>query len=449
MLRIRSLFPVLFCAFILMCTSLANSPNDNNEHQLAPRSLQGRFPPHNPPQNITITRCRAEELSQGEALWILLVLAVACVVHIPGSVTILGHKGLYRLAPELGIVETAAVLVLVVRGKFYHKQTLRRSIKATLALRHALGEGESWWLKGLSSGDRVTRSFTHSTLDTANHYEYSVAISPAEANEYLDPFLSTLRNSNQVRFLGSILTTLALIKACAVTGTVRTTVLACSYYFSFFMIELLALVALEPGQPPSKGELETEAIACAQLMAALDPFKHEIRNTLRWVSVVNEPPEQWYASYAADSGTTFEFPEISHGAESGARAISRAVPILAAIAFAIVHLAWPVSVPLFLVNDFTFIRTGKWTFAYLNSIVWLFWTSVAALVMYIFVVIFSILRRKPINELAADNIPRTWKKLNLFISAYVALKVALIFRLFLTDYTGQNTRRPDWAEWLG
>ncbi|OCL04083.1 hypothetical protein AOQ84DRAFT_367808 [Glonium stellatum] len=192
-------------------------------------------------RTIAITRCRAQELSQGGALGIILVLAIGCVIHMPGSVTLLAHKGLYRLAPELGIVEAVGLLVLVVRGRFYHKQSLRLSVKAVLALRHALGEGESWWLEDRreNSVSPTAETFNSAISDQERHLP-SIPMSSSEAFERLEPFLVTLRNFSHARLLGSLLTSLALIKACAVFGTIRTAVLASSYYFSFFVIEVLA-----------------------------------------------------------------------------------------------------------------------------------------------------------------------------------------------------------------
>src|SRR4051794_4465194 len=46
---------------------------------------------------MIIDRCRAQELSPGAALGIMVVLATACAVHMPGSMVIPKRGGLYRL----------------------------------------------------------------------------------------------------------------------------------------------------------------------------------------------------------------------------------------------------------------------------------------------------------------------------------------------------------------
>lgn len=142
--------------------------------------------------------------------------------------------GLYRLAPELGIFETMAVLLMVVQGFFKYGKSLKISVMATLSLRYFQAEGDLWWQKDdcdLSSRDPSTAAYC---------YDCSA------------PFFDQIRQFGHHRLLGDGLMVLAIIKAFAVQGTIRTTFLAASYGLSFFTIELLSLAALHLGPPKTR-----------------------------------------------------------------------------------------------------------------------------------------------------------------------------------------------------
>ncbi|KAF2491313.1 hypothetical protein BU16DRAFT_529863 [Lophium mytilinum] len=426
-----------------------------------PPIIEFEQPKEPPPQNITVQRCHAQELSQGNALWMLLILGVGCVVHMPGSVTWLGHKGLYRLVPEFGILEAVALFTLVLRGIFHHHQSIRRSIRASLALRHALGEGESWWLvETPSTGAPITAETFDVALADQEMHLARLNMTPKEALEHLDDFLTSLRDFNVSRLLGSILTTLTLVKASAATGTIRTTVLACSYYFSFFVIDALAWLCLAPGPPPSEGEREQEAYAVARLMAALDPFRETFQK--KSTSVLSDPgpwrrlDNQAYEEYIAVYGTIFNiqgWPEQWTSWPRIARPVFVVTALLAAGIAVLISTFWPVSVPIFLVFDFSAVQKGKWTFLYLNSLVWLFWVGVASGLFLGSTFLVSKVRRKTFGEVIAEMnekyVPRNWVGLNFVLAGYGILKVALIVRLYFHDYSGANTTKPGWVDWLG
>ncbi|KAF2811713.1 uncharacterized protein BDZ99DRAFT_461709 [Mytilinidion resinicola] len=425
-----------------------------------PPVLELEQPTEPPPQNATVQRCHAQELSQGNALWMLLILGVGCVVHMPGSLTWLGHKGLYRLVPEFGIMEAVALFILVLKGIFYHHQSIRRSIRASLALRNALGEGESWWLVDAPSNAApiTTESFNVALNDQEMHLA-RLNMTPQEALEHLDPFLTSLRDFNVSRLLGSILTTLTLVKASAATGTIRTTVLACSYYLSFFIIDALAWLCLSPGPPPSKGEREREAYAVARLMAALDPFREALQQ--KSTSISNPGPwrrldNQAYEEYIAAYGTTFSiqgWPEPWTSWPRIARTVFVTTALVAAAIAVLISTFWPVSVPIFLVFNFSAIQKGKWTFIYLNSLIWLFWVGVASALFLCSTFLVSKVRSKTFSEVVAEMnekfVPRSWAGLNFALAGYGMLKVALIVRLYFHDYSGANTMKPGWVDWLG
>jgi hypothetical protein len=401
-----------------------------------------------PPQNVTDIRCRAEELSQGAALWILVILIVGCVVHLPGSVTFLGHKGLYRLTPEFGIVEAAAVIVLVIRGLVWYHSSFKISVQAALSLRHFLGEGESWWLE---DPNLDTSASLPARDEQENLVETSPSVPESEAFERLDPFLGPLRSFSHARLLGLGLTTLALLKACVVTGTIRTTVLASSYYLSFITIELLAWTLLEPGPPRSQAELSHEAAQCAWLMNQLDPFKHNISDSYR----PSPPrPQQRYATYIYEYGTSFSFPLFSSDPAYLVPFLLLWVLVGLMSASAVVHIFWPISVPLFILFDFTVAEKGKWTFIYLTWVPWVFWLVVAAIAISI--IIFAALKGLQILEIDLSKLPpvklswpRAWRGGNVVVGAYAGAKTLLMIRHYLVEYTGKDTKKPNWVDWLG
>jgi hypothetical protein len=63
-----------------------------------------------------INRCRAQELSPGGALGIMIVLATGSAIHMPGSFILPKRRGFYRFAPELRIFESLAILLMVPKG---------------------------------------------------------------------------------------------------------------------------------------------------------------------------------------------------------------------------------------------------------------------------------------------------------------------------------------------
>jgi hypothetical protein len=199
-------------------------------------------------------------LSPGGAAWILLVLGTACVVQLPGSLILPFHQGLYRLAPEIGFLEACGVIVLVARGVFTFKQSFRRSVKATFALRKALGDGHRWWMddfmdnRSSLSLDTPVRPLLSS--EGISNALLSKHCTPSEAYYKLEPFLSSVRRFSPGRFLALLLTVIALVKACIISGTIKTTALAICYALSFFPIEVFTWVLLDVRLQRSKAELQ-------------------------------------------------------------------------------------------------------------------------------------------------------------------------------------------------
>ena len=94
----------------------------------------------------------ANLISPGFALWLVLAPAVACAVQLPGSILFHGRSNFYRLAPEMGMADCLATLILL------HKALRRgygwtQSVLAVFLIREAIGEGKLWWRENESTRD--------------------------------------------------------------------------------------------------------------------------------------------------------------------------------------------------------------------------------------------------------------------------------------------------------
>src|SRR5579862_1651439 len=76
---------------------------------------------YTPPTKIVDNCGPPNTISSGYALWLVLIPAVGCVVQLPGSVFLHKRSNFYRFAPEIGIADALASVVLagkaVVRGR--------------------------------------------------------------------------------------------------------------------------------------------------------------------------------------------------------------------------------------------------------------------------------------------------------------------------------------------
>ena len=368
-----------------------------------------------------IVRCRAEELSQLEAIWIILVLGASCAVHLPGSLILPLHNGFYRLAPEIGVMDSFGVIIMVARGMIKYKQSFKISVKATLALRHALGTGSRWWRE--ESMDPPTtplspfplrRTFSLRDRDEIQLVHLPWGISSAEAHRRLEPIFEPLRAVTPGRLISVTLTILALLKGCLVSGTVMTNTLAINYALSYFILEVFAWTLLE------SRHLHAEAITIVRLMSLLDPYRN--RPSLSngfwnpWRPFLIENGAEWWAIILLALETVVIMPMVF----------------------------WPASVIIFMV-EFTGWRSGRWEFWILTCILWSFLAGVGALLVITVTWIadrVASLERRTINWMI--------KRLRVsIVTIYVGVKVILIIRAYLFGYTGAGTRKPSWFEWLG
>jgi hypothetical protein len=69
------------------------------------------------PEVIKIDECGPDNLlSAGFALWLVPVPAVACVVQLSGSIFLFNRSNFSRFSPELGIIDSLAVLILFAKA---------------------------------------------------------------------------------------------------------------------------------------------------------------------------------------------------------------------------------------------------------------------------------------------------------------------------------------------
>jgi hypothetical protein len=356
-----------------------------------------------------IKRCRAQELSPGSALGIMIVLATGSAIHMRGSAIFKRAGGLYRIAPEFGILEAMTVLLLVAKGLFIYRRSLKISVLATLTLRYFRAEDDLWW-----QGEEAS--------------------SPANCYEQTRPAFERIERFGPDRVLADGLMVLAIIKAFAAKGTIRTNLLAASYGLSFFTIELLALVALHIGPPRTREELETEALKCTELLTLLDSSDKawEHRVSPRWQ---NSP----------DDKTRFKLMTWVLAALYG-------LPAALNLIFS------PFSVPIFVVFDFTEKHKGKWIFTYSTFLLWTLWIVVAASGLALLIVLLGLVlwrspgRREHYWEFwrkRSKPLEGWYKEGRCVVDIYAPLKFALITRYYIWWYTGQGTTKPAWLDWLG
>jgi len=211
--------------------------------------------PEEPP--IIIHRCRAEELSPGSALAILIVLATASATHMPGSLIVPWRLRLYRLSPEIGLTDIAMTILLILQALSVYRKTLRQSVTAVLLLRYYRADHDLWWQSKALYASPAPNDST--TPDNENPSSSNSGDSPAWRQHCFvctRPVIRRVCCFGYERLMSDALFLLAVAEAFAVTGNMRTTLMAASYALSFFTIELLSFAAVRIGVPPTRAEQE-------------------------------------------------------------------------------------------------------------------------------------------------------------------------------------------------
>jgi hypothetical protein len=83
-------------------------------------------------------------ISPGFALWLVLVPAVACVVQLPGSVFLYRRSNFYRFAPEFGLADCLATLMILSKA-LWQGYGWKESVAAVFIVREGIGKGDLWW----------------------------------------------------------------------------------------------------------------------------------------------------------------------------------------------------------------------------------------------------------------------------------------------------------------
>ena len=92
----------------------------------------------------------ANLLSPGNAFWMVFVLAIACVVQLPGSIFLFDRSNFYRFSPELGVADALSVLVLLSKARWRGYQW-RESLVSVFVVREGVGRGDLWWRESIDT----------------------------------------------------------------------------------------------------------------------------------------------------------------------------------------------------------------------------------------------------------------------------------------------------------
>ncbi len=203
----------------------------------------------------------ANLISSGFALWLVLAPAVACVVQLPGSILFHGRSNFYRFAPEMGMADCLATLILLFKA-------LRRgygwtqSVLAVFLIREGIGEGDLWWREKPSDEPEAPPSYQEAVAESGYG---TAAVAGAGAGVDTNNPDDVLRESSNVdrsirrrlrrysdpisleRMIGTALFLTIFIKIVAIlaftpAGTTALKVpslLALSYSTSFLIFEFL------------------------------------------------------------------------------------------------------------------------------------------------------------------------------------------------------------------
>ena len=346
---------------------------------------------------VIIEHCRAQEFSGAATLSIMVVLATGSVLHMPGT-CIFPRSTLYRLAPELGLVELIPILLGIGHVIFTRRCSFKAGMTRLLA-----------W--------RYQRQFIDLDNGLANKPFFE------STDEYeADPFINRLQRFGVYRILGDGLIVLAFIKSTAVKGTIRTNVLAASYALPFFTLETLSLAALRlDPRPRTRAQAEAE-------LAEINGLDANQRLSL---DIDPNGPLSW--RYTILTGVVY---------------VIFGLP-------AAMNVFWPFGLPGFLLTDFQEMHSasGKWAFTYSTWLEWVFWLAVVgagtALILCLPLMVLWKFPEQKENYLGAvKRLPAFWPVRDA-ASAYAVLKFAVIVKFYVADYTGLGTVAPNWLAWLG
>ncbi|KAM5349508.1 hypothetical protein ACJ41O_006013 [Fusarium nematophilum] len=370
-------------------------------------------PPVNPE---VIERCFAEELSPARATRLLIVLALVSALHMPGSLLFKKRSRFYRLAPEVGLIDLVIVLTSILRGVTVHRRSPREAVTSVLLLRYFTSKEDLWWDKP--------------ECKSANGY--SPASAAASCYEFSRQCLDYIQTFGPARVIYNVLALTAVVEAFAVKGSITVNLMAATYAVPWFTLEIISLAALRFGSHRSVPERNLEAMNYASLIMEAQQETQISSSEDYW--------QRLYSTLQAAIYLTFGIP-------------------------AFLNLFYPISVVVFIL--FTFSEThsanGKWWFSWLTWFGWLFWFGVGASSLGLLLCLPGWVLKKPFPGLAerysevrdrmvSSTVEFVFSERPGYVflaDAYTSLKVTLILRYFIFEYTGQGTVRPEWLAWLG
>ncbi|KAM5366406.1 hypothetical protein ACJZ2D_010516 [Fusarium nematophilum] len=221
-------------------------------------------------------------LSPGFVLWLILVPAIACTTHLPGSTLFHGHATVYRLSPASSLADCFATLVLV-GNALLKGYPWRQSVAGVLLVRQGIGLDKTYWRqqKQRTPGHsaEVDQLSDHAEEDEA---PATSAVFQDDSNKEVDErelryaFTETTRLMSFERMLGTMFVLTTCIKAIIVVTTNSTSpamkaavILTLIYACSFFLLELLAWSLAIPSKNYALLDVPLENIH--ELLIAVDP----------------------------------------------------------------------------------------------------------------------------------------------------------------------------------
>ncbi|RFU25230.1 hypothetical protein B7463_g11096, partial [Scytalidium lignicola] len=205
------------------------------------------------PKPHIIDNCGPSNLiSSGFALWLVLVPAVACVVQLPGSVFLYRRSNFYRFAPEIGLADCLATILLLARA-LLRGYGWKESVAAIFLIREGIGRGDLWWRDEVATTEGSQRT---GLMDNAAGDIEASAVVDASEGSTLEENYSTKRIKSRLlpyaepvsleRMIGTALFVVALIRVITVLASgsgnaaVRMTcIIALAYASSFVVFEIL------------------------------------------------------------------------------------------------------------------------------------------------------------------------------------------------------------------
>jgi hypothetical protein len=183
-------------------------------------------------------------ISSGYALWLVLVPAVACVVQLPGSVFLYRRSNFYRFAPEIGVADCLATVILLAKA-LWKGYRWKESVAAVFLVREGIGRGDLWWrgIASVGTDNEAEDADAPAAVDSSDEPPVQESHENTRTKARLKPYDEPLSFE---RTIGAVLFVTALVKIITVFATASTnpairvtSIVALAYSFSFLIFEML------------------------------------------------------------------------------------------------------------------------------------------------------------------------------------------------------------------